>query len=97
MEAFGASPEAIDQWTEASSADNQDVRIYRCNWETVQVWLMLETQWRRDLFSGAYLGLDYGAIEVVHRLAGLGGCPPQRFADLQLMERTALPILNRSH
>ncbi|WP_435100839.1 DUF1799 domain-containing protein [Arhodomonas sp. AD133] len=94
MAAYGASPEAVDQWTQARNAEPEDVQIYHCNRETLRVWLMLETQWKRDLFSGAWLGLDYAAIDTVHRLAGLT-CSQKRFADLREMEATALPILNR--
>lgn len=69
--------------------------VWRCNWRSVTAFLSLETQWR--VVSGpaglAFLGLDYTAARAAF-------CGRSRrawqslLADLQIMEREALPILN---
>jgi hypothetical protein len=59
-------------------------------WETVKVFLAMETQWRLD--QGYPIGMDYAALPVVCR--GLR-CrfTPDLFDDLQLMEGEALAAL----
>lgn len=57
------------------------------------------TQWR--ILSGPggilHLGLDYPGVDVVlRRLAPDDADPDQIFADIQVMEAAALPILNEA-
>lgn len=63
------------------------------NHGSVRAWLECQTQWRRTgLMTGIlYDGLDYPSVRLV--LDDLGA-PPGVFADLRVMERAALPILN---
>jgi hypothetical protein len=68
------------------------------NWDSVQVFEMLNRCWRVDSFNGQYLGLDRSGIESTLRLAGI---PPERhreiFEDLRIMEGAAIEVLNREH
>lgn len=76
-----SEPEAFDVW--------------RCNWCSVTAFLSLETQWRVAAGPAgfAFLGLDYTAAKAA--LCGRSRRAWQRLlADLQIMERAALPILN---
>lgn len=64
------------------------------NWASFQVWMAVQTQWRVAAGMGGivWLGLDYGAVDVV-----LSRSPPEGaldantvFADLREMEAEAL-------
>lgn len=65
--------------------------VWPCNWDAVTAFLAVETQWRVALgFGGmAWLGLDYGAADVVFRRRDLSD---EAFASLQIMEREALAV-----
>lgn len=66
--------------------------------ETFDLFIALETKW--DMLAGmagiAFVGINWPAAEVEIRARRV---PPkerrQVFADLSLMERAALPLLNR--
>ncbi|MBO0346045.1 DUF1799 domain-containing protein [Roseibium sp. CAU 1637] len=76
-----SEPEAFDVW--------------RCNWRSVTAFLSLETQWRVAAGPAgfAFLGLDYTAAKSA--FSGRSRRAWQNLlADLQIMERAALPILN---
>lgn len=61
-------------------------------WETVKVFLGMETQWRLD--QGYPIGMDYAALPVVCR--GLRRrLTPELFGDLRLMEGEALAALSK--
>lgn len=71
--------------------------VLRANAEAIEAWLAVESQWR--CISAApgsilWLGLDYGAVEVVLRRRKWAD-PDQLFGDLQVMEGAALEVMNR--
>lgn len=86
MSAWGLTAEdyAADSPTE--------VDVWPDNWETVQVFISLNTQWRMG-FSGP-TGLDYTAIEPVLRLVAI---PTERWPELflaiRIMERAAIDTM----
>ncbi len=59
------------------------------------IFLKMSTQWRILAgFSGAfYLGLDYTALDFLLKIEGAKD-KAQVFADIQIMERAALNVLN---
>lgn len=65
------------------------------NWPAFTAFLACSTQWRvAGTMAGlAWVGLDYAACRLV--LDDMQS-PPGVFADLQVMERAALPILNET-
>lgn len=66
--------------------------VWQANWDSVTAFLACETQWRLAVGAAAvWLGLDYAGVDVALRRLDL---PAPVFADLQLMERAALDILN---
>ncbi|RCW78077.1 DUF1799 domain-containing protein [Paracoccus lutimaris] len=71
--------------------------VMRANAEAIEAWLGCETQWR--CISAApgsilWLGLDYGAVDVVLR-RGKWTDPDQLMTDLQVMEGAALDVMHR--
>ena len=71
--------------------------VMRANAEAIEAWLACDTQWRCLAGpTGAllWLGLDYGAVDVVLR-RGKWADPDRLFADLQMMEGTALGEMNK--
>lgn len=97
MEAFGAAPNIIAEQT-TIEARASACHVHRDNVETVVAFCSLSTQWRMAVgLASVYLGLDYAAIPaVLDRLL----CVPHEkqqdvFLGLQVMERAALPFLNK--
>lgn len=69
------------------------------NVKVVEVFLALGSQWR--MLAGAhgamYLGLDYAVVQPVLELLQLKRKHwPQLFAELRMMERAALAVLNQA-
>lgn len=62
------------------------------NWQVVEMFLRLQTQWRTSM-SGV-VGLDYGAVQWMLRLYEV---EDQRsmLEDLQVMEGAALNMMNK--
>ncbi len=75
-------------------ASGPPVEVWPDNWEAVQLFLGVSTQWRAG-FGGA-IGLDYGAIESAFRFKAI---PRLRwgelFEDLQVMEAAALAVFHK--
>jgi hypothetical protein len=74
--------------------------VYEENWDAVQVFSALSTQWRMSAFSGfgvarlVHTGIDYGAIEPVYRLLGIARASRAAiFQQLRVMEEAALDAL----
>ncbi|WP_417691550.1 DUF1799 domain-containing protein [Roseibium sp.] len=80
---------------EAEISEPEPFDVWRCNWRAVTAFLSLETQWRVAAGPAgfAFLGLDYTAAKSA--FSGRSRRAWQSLlADLQIMEATALPILN---
>lgn len=98
MLAFGADPDDVAR-LRATPADDA-CYVYAENWDTVQVFLALSTQWRTVALAsmaGAhviYQGIDYSAIEPVLRLMSVESCDhAAMFGKIRLMEEAALDYL----
>lgn len=63
------------------------------NWLSFQTWQALSTQWIHGAMGGV-MGLNYPGVKTVLDLTLKKKQHAEVFADIQLMERTALAILN---
>ena len=64
------------------------------NWLTMQIFLMVQTQWRTD--QGVILGLDYKALEWIFKLKKKDIKKPlEIFADLQVIEAKIIETINK--
>ena len=71
--------------------------VMRANADALDAWLRCETQWRAiSAAPGSllWLGLDYGAVDVVLRRRKWAD-PDQLFEDLQVMEGAALDVMHK--
>ncbi|MEX3951976.1 DUF1799 domain-containing protein [Paraburkholderia sp. EG287B] len=101
LAAFGARQVDVDSARER--ARESDFEVYPDNWETVQVFLALGTQWRAiavsTMASARVLqtGIDYGAIDPVFRLLGVARKRRAAvFEKLRVMEEAALDVMHSS-
>jgi len=92
---FGASRESIEL-IKKQYKSTDDFEVFADNWDTVIFFSRLSTQWRIavGMGGGHYLGLDYSGVEAVMRLENIQK-KKTLFADLQIMEREALTVLNK--
>jgi len=99
MRAFGAPEEVIHDTLESQVEDDGQCQVWEENWDTLMVFLALQTQWRREIpaMSGQMIwhGLRYTEAEVVIRMMGHQKQQKDIFDGLRVMESTALPILNK--
>jgi hypothetical protein len=99
MRAFGAPEEVIHDTLESQVEDDGQCEVWEENWDTLKVFLALQTQWRREIpaMSGQMIwhGLRYTEAEVVIRMMGHQKQQKDIFDGLRVMESTALPILNK--
>lgn len=74
-------------------AASEAFEVMLANAGAVEAFLACETQWRVAAGMGGltWLGLDYGAVDVVLRRTGLED-PDRVFRDLQVMESAALSV-----
>lgn len=88
LAAFGAPPEITE-----SHANNSDLfEVWPENVETVSVFLRLQTQWVLGGMGG-FIGLNYQSVAAVLDLLEIEK-KAEVFEGVQVMERTALRILN---
>jgi hypothetical protein len=75
------------------AATNAVFEVWEENWEAVQMFLRLQTQWRMGM--NGVIGLDYGAAKWLFRLYAVK-VKDQRslLEDLQVMEAAAMEKLN---
>ncbi len=77
----------------------EPIEIWDVNWRALQLFGACGTQWRIAVCPGGllHLGLDYPGVDVVmRRLAADEADHAGLFADLQVMEAAALPVLNEA-
>jgi hypothetical protein len=63
------------------------------NWDTVQFFLCVQTQWRMGGMGG-FLGLDYNVFPIVAQAMSIT-LTQELFTGLRLMERAAAAELNK--
>lgn len=87
MAAFGA-PDAL-----RPNPDDSLFPVYEENARALEYFLSLATQWRMTF--GGITGLDYASVDALFKIRGVKQAErSDLFADLQTMERAALPLLN---
>ncbi len=69
-----------------------DFEVWEENWDTVLMFLRLQTQWNASM--GGVTGLNYSSVEYLGRLYPVKD-PVALFEGLQVMEIKALTCLNR--
>jgi hypothetical protein len=69
---------------------SSDFEVWDDNWQSVEMFLRLQTQWRVGM-SGL-IGLDYGAAEWLFRLYAVTE-PASLLEDLQVMEAAVLAAI----
>ncbi|WP_353429035.1 DUF1799 domain-containing protein [Paracoccus denitrificans] len=81
----------------AISAEAEAFEVLPPNADALDAWLACQTQWRIAAGMGgiAYLGLDYGAVDVVLRRMRFAD-PDAVLADLLVMEGAALKVLGET-
>ena len=84
LRAFGAPDEIIA----AVESESVELEIEPDNWETVNVFMRVQTQWRQGF--GGPTGLDYPAVFQTMDRIGVRDADGEIFAGLQIMERAAL-------
>lgn len=92
LAAFGATATEIQA---AGTPPPAHFAVWTENWEAVQLFTRLSTQWRYGGMGGV-IGLDYAAVEAAMRMIRIK--PDQRSAlleDLQVMEGAALGVMNK--
>lgn len=80
--------------------EDTDCHVMFENIATLQVFLALATQWRRE-FAGmsgvcVWQGLRYSEAEAAIRMLGHADRAGEIFDGLRVMEAAALPLLNKS-
>lgn len=82
------------------TVEQNDIEVWPENWQALDIFLQLETQWRCTSISGlagarlVWLGLDYAAADVVMRRNGIANDDRDTFSKLRLLEAFALKALD---
>lgn len=91
LAAFGIRPPAR---LEEDGGEDDEFEVWPENWETVQIFLLLDDAWRRNHYTGRVEGLRWETAESVMRMMGVGD-PKGTFLGLKVMAAAAQPRLNR--
>jgi len=89
LKGFGAPEDVIAQLEEIQQGEDFDV--FPENWETMEVFLRLQTQWR--VSQGAFIGLDYNAAKFIFDVCKIED-QKETLDGLQIIEFAALKALN---
>ena len=91
---MGATPEQAREWVGAAGETAPAIfEVWQENWETVEVFQALDTQWRivGGLAGSRVRGIDYVAIPATLALLGVKKRDRKRvFKGLRIMERGVL-------
>lgn len=88
--AKGMDPGEINAMRKAAKA--AQFEVWQENWETVIMFLRMQTQWNASM--GGVTGLNYSSLEYLCRLYSVKD-PVSLFEGIQVMEVTALASLNK--
>ena len=83
-------PGEINAMRKAAKA--RDCEVWEENWETVMVFLRMQTQW--NVSMAGLTGLNYSALDYVCRLYSVKD-PVSLFEGIQVMEVAVLACLNK--
>lgn len=88
MRAFGLPEDAVEGLQGVETCFEVEPE----NWQTMQVWMWVQTQWRVGV--NGRIGLDYTAVDVVMRRLNVRDEDGVIFTGLQVMEIAALSKLH---
>lgn len=88
--AQGMDPGEINAMRKAAKKANFEV--WEENWETVMMFLRMQTQWNASM--GGVTGLNYSSLDYLCRLYSVKD-PVSLFEGVQVMEVVALSSLNK--
>ncbi len=94
---MGAPPEVIALY-EREQATDDEFTVFPENWETLNLFLRLDTQWHRSLvpcgegFSSRVTGIDYTALESLMRMRRIKN-RADCFDRIRTMELAALEAM----
>ena len=88
--AQGMDPGEINAMRKAAKA--AQFEVWEENWETVMMFLRMQTQWNASM--GGVTGLNYSSLEYLCRLYSVKD-PVSLFEGVQVMEVVALSSLNK--
>ena len=100
LKKFGLTDEQIHD-LHPDSADPQSHGVWPDHWRAVTIFGGMSTQWRTAVGSQiVWLGLDYSALPVVearigHHPQAIEPSAEELFYQLRVLERTAIPLLNK--
>ena len=92
--AMGAPTEIVMQARERSEDDF--LGVYSENWDAVNLFLKVQTQWNRAGLAGVITGLNYDAVYRCMQIYGLER-DVNLFEKLQVIELAVLTELNRGN
>lgn len=75
-----------------ASNDEKHFEVLPENWESVQLFIRCQTQWRTSM--AGLIGLDYGAVQWLLRLYEVEE-PRAVLEDLQIMEAAVLGVVSK--
>jgi len=76
--------------------DEKIFEVLPCNWESIKIFLNIQTQWRID--QGVIYGLDYNAVAFIFKLKKKKIKKPlEILADLQVLEAKIVETLNKDN
>tara|TARA_R100000426_G_C4740020_1_gene79242 strand:- start:31 stop:348 length:318 start_codon:yes stop_codon:yes gene_type:complete len=76
--------------------DEKIFEVLPCNWESIKIFLNIQTQWRID--QGVIYGLDYNAVAFIFKLKKKKIKKPlEILADLQVLEAKIVETLNKEN
>ena len=95
MHCFGAVIVLLDQPIEKKE-EERVFEVLPCNWQSIKIFLDIQTQWRID--QGVIFGLDYNAIAFIFNLKKKKIKKPlEILADLQVLEAKIVETLNKDN
>jgi hypothetical protein len=87
------SENAIAEITGGVQENEEQFEVWPENWDTVQFFMRLGTQWRYNT-AGHATGLNYPSVESMLRILKIKN-KAEMMGGLQIMERAVLETLNR--
>ena len=87
---MGAGQQVVEAVQEASPT--RDFEVLEENWQTVAMFMRLQTQWVVGGMGG-FIGLNYQSAQWLFTIEGIQN-QRELLADLQVMEVAALQVLN---
>jgi len=88
---LGLTPEAIASLH--SNKDPENFELWPENWDIVQMFLRMQTQWQTSM--AGLTGLNYPSLQWLCKLYAVKD-PVAIFEGVQVMEMAALAVLNAS-